>query len=269
MSEDDRIAVVGLACRVPGADDPVTLWRNLLAGTVDSVRRLTAADGRAHRPRLGAGVRPARRPGGVRRGPVRLPGRGGGAARPAAPAVPGGGLARAGRRRHRPRPRPGPDRRVRRLRPQPLPASPPAGQPGPAARRRGPGRGLGRRADRRGRRLPADPCRVRAGPDRAGGGRSGPPARPRWSRSARPRRACWTTAATWWSPVGRRWCRPGRPATACGRAAYWPPTGCAAPTTRRPPGRCSATARARWCSNGSPTRVPTATTCTPSWPGGR
>ncbi|WP_431930592.1 beta-ketoacyl synthase N-terminal-like domain-containing protein [Micromonospora sp. RP3T] len=44
MSEDDRIAVVGLACRVPGADDAVTLWRNLLAGTA-SVRRLTAADG--------------------------------------------------------------------------------------------------------------------------------------------------------------------------------------------------------------------------------
>ncbi|MBB5113496.1 acyl transferase domain-containing protein [Micromonospora echinospora] len=43
MSDDDRIAVVGLACRVPGADDAPTLWRNLLAG-FDAVRR-TAGEG--------------------------------------------------------------------------------------------------------------------------------------------------------------------------------------------------------------------------------
>ncbi|MET8908878.1 beta-ketoacyl synthase N-terminal-like domain-containing protein [Micromonospora sp. NPDC004551] len=44
MSEDDQIAVVGLSCRVPGADDAPAMWQNLLAG-VDSVRRLTAAEG--------------------------------------------------------------------------------------------------------------------------------------------------------------------------------------------------------------------------------
>ncbi|HET8680457.1 MAG TPA: beta-ketoacyl synthase N-terminal-like domain-containing protein [Micromonosporaceae bacterium] len=36
----DHVAIVGLACRVPGAADPATLWRNLCAG-VDSVRRFT------------------------------------------------------------------------------------------------------------------------------------------------------------------------------------------------------------------------------------
>ncbi|MEU8262979.1 beta-ketoacyl synthase N-terminal-like domain-containing protein [Micromonospora sp. NPDC048999] len=44
MSEADQIAVVGLSCRVPGADDAPAMWRNLLSG-VDSVRRLTAAEG--------------------------------------------------------------------------------------------------------------------------------------------------------------------------------------------------------------------------------
>jgi acyl transferase domain-containing protein len=44
MSEDDQVAVVGLSCRVPGADDAPAMWRNLLSG-VDSVRRLTAAEG--------------------------------------------------------------------------------------------------------------------------------------------------------------------------------------------------------------------------------
>jgi acyl transferase domain-containing protein len=51
MSEDDAatggiadgIAVVGLACRVPGADDVARLWRNVVAG-VDSVRRLSPED---------------------------------------------------------------------------------------------------------------------------------------------------------------------------------------------------------------------------------
>ncbi|WP_155373802.1 beta-ketoacyl [acyl carrier protein] synthase domain-containing protein [Catellatospora vulcania] len=43
MSEDDLIAVVGMACRVPGAPDVATLWRNLLDG-VDAVRRSTPAE---------------------------------------------------------------------------------------------------------------------------------------------------------------------------------------------------------------------------------
>ena len=40
---DDRIAVVGVACRVPGASDVMSLWRNLCAG-VDAVRRFTPAE---------------------------------------------------------------------------------------------------------------------------------------------------------------------------------------------------------------------------------
>ncbi|BCJ74461.1 hypothetical protein CS0771_40050 [Catellatospora sp. IY07-71] len=40
MSDDDLIAVVGMACRVPGAADTATLWRNLCDG-VDAIRRFT------------------------------------------------------------------------------------------------------------------------------------------------------------------------------------------------------------------------------------
>ncbi|MEV4414363.1 beta-ketoacyl synthase N-terminal-like domain-containing protein [Catellatospora sp. NPDC049609] len=40
MSEDDLIAVVGMACRAPGAPDVTALWRNLRAGA-DAVRRFT------------------------------------------------------------------------------------------------------------------------------------------------------------------------------------------------------------------------------------
>ncbi|GAA1602456.1 beta-ketoacyl synthase N-terminal-like domain-containing protein [Catellatospora bangladeshensis] len=40
MSDDDLIAVVGMACRVPGASDTATLWRNLCDG-VDAIRRFT------------------------------------------------------------------------------------------------------------------------------------------------------------------------------------------------------------------------------------
>ncbi|GHJ47264.1 hypothetical protein Cs7R123_46060 [Catellatospora sp. TT07R-123] len=38
MSQDDLIAVVGMACRAPGAPDAGTLWRNLRGG-VDAIRR--------------------------------------------------------------------------------------------------------------------------------------------------------------------------------------------------------------------------------------
>ncbi|WP_406068784.1 beta-ketoacyl synthase N-terminal-like domain-containing protein [Micromonospora sp. NBC_01638] len=41
--DDDRIAVIGLACRVPGAADATALWRNLRTG-VDSVRRFSRAE---------------------------------------------------------------------------------------------------------------------------------------------------------------------------------------------------------------------------------
>jgi acyl transferase domain-containing protein len=43
---DDAVAVVGMACRVPGAADVETFWRNQCDG-VDSVRRYTAAELRA------------------------------------------------------------------------------------------------------------------------------------------------------------------------------------------------------------------------------
>ncbi|HEV7652806.1 MAG TPA: polyketide synthase [Actinophytocola sp.] len=49
----DAIAVVGMACRVPGAPDVATFWRNLLDG-VDSVRRESRVDGPAdHVPAYG------------------------------------------------------------------------------------------------------------------------------------------------------------------------------------------------------------------------
>ncbi|SBT43942.1 beta-ketoacyl synthase N-terminal-like domain-containing protein [Micromonospora narathiwatensis] len=41
--DDDRIAVIGLACRVPGAVDAAALWRNVRSG-VDSVRRFSRAE---------------------------------------------------------------------------------------------------------------------------------------------------------------------------------------------------------------------------------
>jgi acyl transferase domain-containing protein len=43
---EDAIAIIGTACRVPGADDLDTFWRNLLDG-VDSVRTYTDAELRA------------------------------------------------------------------------------------------------------------------------------------------------------------------------------------------------------------------------------
>lgn len=48
MTQDagDLVAIVGLACRVPGAPDAATLWRNLCAG-VHSVRRFTPEEMRA------------------------------------------------------------------------------------------------------------------------------------------------------------------------------------------------------------------------------
>ncbi|HEU4422995.1 MAG TPA: beta-ketoacyl synthase N-terminal-like domain-containing protein, partial [Pilimelia sp.] len=43
MSEDDRIAIVGLACRAPGAPDSPALWRRVCAG-LDGIRRFTPAE---------------------------------------------------------------------------------------------------------------------------------------------------------------------------------------------------------------------------------
>ncbi|HET6213251.1 MAG TPA: polyketide synthase, partial [Micromonosporaceae bacterium] len=43
MTGDERIAIVGLACRAPGAPDAPAFWRNVRAG-VDSVRRFSAAE---------------------------------------------------------------------------------------------------------------------------------------------------------------------------------------------------------------------------------
>jgi 3-oxoacyl-[acyl-carrier-protein] synthase II len=42
MTDDDRIAVIGVACRVPGARDAATFWANLRDG-VDAIRRFTPA----------------------------------------------------------------------------------------------------------------------------------------------------------------------------------------------------------------------------------
>jgi acyl transferase domain-containing protein len=43
MTDDDRIAIVGLACRVPGAEGPAEFWANITQG-IDAVRRFSAAD---------------------------------------------------------------------------------------------------------------------------------------------------------------------------------------------------------------------------------
>jgi acyl transferase domain-containing protein len=50
---DDAIAVVGMACRVPGAADVRGLWRNVLAG-VDSIRRLPPTGDPSWVPAFGA-----------------------------------------------------------------------------------------------------------------------------------------------------------------------------------------------------------------------
>jgi 3-oxoacyl-[acyl-carrier-protein] synthase II len=41
--DDDRIAIVGLACRVPGADGPTEFWANLIGG-VDAIQRSEQTD---------------------------------------------------------------------------------------------------------------------------------------------------------------------------------------------------------------------------------
>jgi acyl transferase domain-containing protein len=65
--EPDRsaIAIIGLACRFPGADEPATFWRNLCDG-VESIRVFTDAE------LLAAGVEPAllRAPTYVRAAPI-------------------------------------------------------------------------------------------------------------------------------------------------------------------------------------------------------
>ncbi len=57
----EPVAVIGLACRFPGADDPAGFWANLLAG-VESVRRFTDDELRA----AGVSERLLREPGYVR-----------------------------------------------------------------------------------------------------------------------------------------------------------------------------------------------------------
>ncbi|OLF14430.1 hypothetical protein BLA60_04740 [Actinophytocola xinjiangensis] len=46
MSDETSVAVVGLACRVPGAGDAATFWRNVRTGT-ESIRRFSPDDLRA------------------------------------------------------------------------------------------------------------------------------------------------------------------------------------------------------------------------------
>ncbi|MDZ5442294.1 type I polyketide synthase [Micromonospora sp. 4G57] len=43
MMDDDRIAIVGLACRVPGAEGPAEFWANLTGG-IEAVRRFSAIE---------------------------------------------------------------------------------------------------------------------------------------------------------------------------------------------------------------------------------
>jgi acyl transferase domain-containing protein len=43
MNDDTHLAIIGMACRFPGANDPETFWTNLDAG-IDSVRAFTAAE---------------------------------------------------------------------------------------------------------------------------------------------------------------------------------------------------------------------------------
>ena len=50
--DGSEIAIVGMACRLPGADDPESFWRNLVEG-VESIRRLSDEE------LLAAGVDPA------------------------------------------------------------------------------------------------------------------------------------------------------------------------------------------------------------------
>jgi 3-oxoacyl-[acyl-carrier-protein] synthase II len=53
-ADDDRIAVIGLACRVPGADDATRFWDNLLSGA-DGVRRFAeVADDPSFVPAFGS-----------------------------------------------------------------------------------------------------------------------------------------------------------------------------------------------------------------------
>ena len=157
------------------------------------------------------------------------------------------------------RARPGLDRRLRRRRASStyllrnlLP------QPGAA--------GVGRRlpaAARQRQRLPRHPRLLQARPARARASTSRPPARPRWSRSTSPARACSPASATWRSPAASRVARAAE--------ARLPLPGGRHPLARRPLPRLrrrgaghgrSATASASWCSSGWPTRWPTATRST-------
>ena len=46
VGDERRIAIVGMACRFPGADDPATYWHNLRSGT-ESVTFFSEKDLRA------------------------------------------------------------------------------------------------------------------------------------------------------------------------------------------------------------------------------
>ena len=133
-ADTDRIAIIGMAGRFPGAADVAELWTLCLEGRdqhppPDRGRAGGRRPGGPHPP----GVRPRHRTpggrGGLGPGVLRLRPARGRDHRSAAPAVPGVRLDRPGGRRLRPRARTRRDRRVRRLRHPQLPAAQPARRP--------------------------------------------------------------------------------------------------------------------------------------------
>ncbi len=213
-SDDDAIAVVGMACRVPGAPDVATFWRNLLDG-VDSVRRESRVDtaGRTTWPAYGyldgldgfdadhfgytddeaARLDPQHR--------LFLE-------------VAATALADAGEQA-------GTVGCLRGCRGQPVLPVPRAA---PAAPRRS-----GRTRSPAAHRTTCPPGWPTSWGSPGPRWRCRPRARRRSWRCARPRRACSTSAATWRSPAARRSSPRRRPATGTGPTARCPPTACAAP----------------------------------------
>ena len=112
LTEDEAtiepIAIIGMACRVPGAEDLDEFWQNLVDG-VESIRDLTeeqmlaagAGPDRIAHARLRPARAGARRRRGVRRRALRLHAARGRDPRPAAPPVPGVRGLGAGARRLR------------------------------------------------------------------------------------------------------------------------------------------------------------------------
>ncbi len=230
------IAIIGMAGRFPGADD--------VERVLGEPRRRRRVDHLLHRGGAAGRRRPAglladpayvraraliAGPRAVRRRALRLQPARGRAHGPAAPAPPRVRLGGA---------------RARRLRPAAATRARSASSPAPAsntyllceparqrrAARRG-GRLPGDAGERR--RLPGHPRLLQARPARARASPCRPPARPRWSRSTSPSRACSTASATWrWPAACGSRCRSGR-AISTSPAGSSRPTATAARSTPR------------------------------------